>query len=144
VATDASPAMLGYLDRRLESGGVRNVRTAVAELPHVGSQRRFDGALSVGVFNYLEDLDSCLRGLRDVVRPGGWIVFTVPHDSFGGRVYRASELISRHRVWLHTRASAGEAARRSGLEVVASASAGFTRSGLTLVTLAKTDDPGAS
>lgn len=45
----------------------------------------FDAAIAVFVFNYL-DLDDTVRGLselRRVIRPGGRLVFSIPHPAFG-------------------------------------------------------------
>ena len=138
VATDSSQTMLEYLTKRAARANLTNVVTSVAALPALGVERdAFDGALAVGVLNYVEDLDACLSALAAAVRPGGWVVFTVPLDSFGGRIYRATELLSRHRVWLHTPETVSTAADRTGLSVSRFARAGFTKSGLTLATLAR-------
>lgn len=145
LATDGSAAMLSYLDRRVAREDVPNVRTQVTEIPALEVEPRgFDGALAVGVLNYVQDLDACLDAFRAAVRPGGWVVFTVPLDSFGGRIYRASELISRHRVWLHTPDSVSASAGRNGMSVTRFARAGFTKSGLTLVTLARVAGDGVT
>jgi SAM-dependent methyltransferase len=128
LATDSTRAMRGYLERR--TAGIPHVEVGEARLPELDVEGEYDIALTVGVLNYLPDLGECLRALA--ARATEAVVFTVPLDTPGGRLYRASELLSRHRVWLHTPAEVAVTARSVGLRVEHMERAGFTRSGLTL------------
>jgi len=56
----------------------------------VGDARTLDG-LADGVFagvaanlalNNVDDLDAAIQAVRRVLRPGGWLVFTIPHPCF--------------------------------------------------------------
>jgi SAM-dependent methyltransferase len=127
-ATDSTPAMRAYLQRR--TGGAENVTVAEARLPELAVDGEFDVVLSVGVLNYLPDLAACLGAMAARSRKA--VVFTVPLDTPGGRLYRASELLSRHRVWLRSPDEVRRTAGSVGLDVEHMERAGFTRSGLTL------------
>ena len=64
VAIDSSPEMLGYLGERLDREGLHNVEVRSGRLPEsVVSLDGFDGALVVGVLNYVRDLGDSLRSL---------------------------------------------------------------------------------
>jgi arsenite methyltransferase len=73
VGVDASPAMLAVAAHRVE--GRPNVEfheSDVTSLPVPDAA--FDRALSVQVFEYVEDVDKGLRELHRVLRPGGRVV----------------------------------------------------------------------
>jgi cyclopropane fatty-acyl-phospholipid synthase-like methyltransferase len=128
-ATDSTPAMRAYLERR--TNGAPNVSIGEARLPELEDvEGQFDVVLSVGVLNYLPDLGACLRSMA--ARSRNAVVFTVPMDTPGGRLYRASELLSRHKVWLRSPSEVDETAASAGLRIEHMERAGFTRSGLTL------------
>jgi SAM-dependent methyltransferase len=42
-----------------------------------------DGATAALSLNNIDDLDAALRSIRRVLRPNGFLTFTVPHPSFG-------------------------------------------------------------
>jgi 2-polyprenyl-3-methyl-5-hydroxy-6-metoxy-1,4-benzoquinol methylase len=134
AAVDGSPDMLRYLTQRLDREGITNVDAQLGRLPHnLGITGQFDGALTVGVLNYVEDLESGLRALAERVRPGGWVIFTVPLRTLEGWAYLFSEVITRRYAWLRSPAEAVATAAAAGLNVQRMASAGVTADGLTLV-----------
>jgi SAM-dependent methyltransferase len=129
LATDSTPAMRAYLEKR--TANERNVTVGEARFPVLGDvDGTFDLVLTVGVLNYLPDLGECLRAMA--ARASKAVVFTVPLDTPGGRLYRASELLSRHKVWLRSPDEVRVTAEQTGLRVEQMERAGFTRSGLTL------------
>jgi SAM-dependent methyltransferase len=128
-ATDSTPAMREYLAQRIAREGAA-ATVGHARLPALDVDGRFDVVLSVGVLNYLPDLRGCLQAMA--ARSTGAVVFTVPLDTPGGRLYRAGELLSRHRVWLRTPREVEASAAVAGLRVEHMERAGFTRAGLTL------------
>lgn len=137
AAVDSSPEMRGYLRERLIRERVAGVEIRPGRLPDgLGELGRLDGVLSVGVLNYVEDLEASVRSLAAPLKPGGWIVFTVPLLSVEGRVYAAAELANRRRIYLRSPKEVSIFAERAGLGIEASATAGLTRSGLTLVVAA--------
>lgn len=140
VAADCSDEMLGYLERRLRARKLTNVELRSNRLPEpIEHWRRFDAALSVGVFNYVDDLEACLRSVAACLKPSARLVFTVPFQSAEGRAYALSEGLLRRRVWLRSRSEAIAAAMRAGFSSVSTQTAGFTRTGLTLVVSALLD-----
>ena len=134
VAADSSPEMLCYLDGLVVRERLTNVEVRAARLPGgLGLDEKFDGVLTVGTLNYVEDVGASLRSLASVLEPDGWIVFTVPLSSVEGKIYALTELVNRRRIWIHSPEQAVALAENAGLRVVKTASAGFSRFGLTLV-----------
>lgn len=128
--------MLRYLEGFVSREGLANVEVRPARLPdeiEIGLDKKLDGVLTVGTLNYVEDAGEALRTLTSVLKPGGWIVFTVPLSSIEGRVYALTELVNRRRVYLHSLEETVALAENAGLRIVTTASTGFSRFGLTLV-----------
>lgn len=133
-AVDVEPAMRAFLRKRLEREGLTNVTVRAGRLPgQLGAPESFDGALSMGVLQYMPDLDIALGSLAAVVKPGGWLVWSVQMSTLEGRVYWLTEVLSRRRAYLRSPAEVTAAAARVGLCVDRMATAGITRQGLTLV-----------
>ena len=136
VAADSSPEMLRHLEGLVSREGLANVEVRPVRLPDeigIGPDEKFDGVLTVGTLNYVEDAGESLRTLASVLEPGGWIVFTVPLSSIEGRVYALTELANRRWVYLHSLEETVALAENAGLRIVTTASTGFSRFGLTLV-----------
>ncbi len=134
LALDASPAMVTYLAERVAREQVRNVRAQLGAAPApVAGAGVHDGALAVGVLNYLPDLADALRWLAGLVRPGGWLVFTVPLAGPSGRVSVLTGRASKKQVHTYSPASVTEAARRAALAVERTAGAGIAGRHRTLV-----------
>lgn len=134
VATDASSEMLQYLQGRLIQEGLANVETQLARLPNgLETSEKFDGALAVGVLNYVEGLEEALRLLASVLKPGGWVVFNLPLLSAEGRIYALTELVNRRWINILPFDEILALAERAGLQVEMSAPTGLTQGGLTLI-----------
>lgn len=132
IAVDASPAMLGHL--RGELAGRPGVTVRAGRLPdEMPVLEGCDGALAVGVLNYVPDLAAGLAALARPLRPGGWIVVTLPLRSPGGAMYQAGEALTRRRVWLHSPEAARAAARRAGIEPEEAWPVGLSRRGFVLL-----------
>lgn len=136
VAADSSPEMLRYLEGLVIRERLANVEVRTARLPDeivIGPDEKFDGVLTVGTLNYVEDVGAALYSLASVLEPEGWIVFTVPFSSIEGRVYALTELVNRRWIQLHSLKETVSLVENAGLRIVTTASAGFSRLGLTLV-----------
>jgi 2-polyprenyl-3-methyl-5-hydroxy-6-metoxy-1,4-benzoquinol methylase len=130
--------MRAFLEARIEQEGLTNVDLRAGRLPDdlsVGQQ--FDGMLTVGVLNYVVELEDALRSLAAAIKPGGWAIFTVPLTTREGWVYLFTEIIARRYVWLRSPEEAMETAEAVGLQVRRMATAGLSRGGLTLVVYAE-------
>lgn len=135
TALDSSEAMLGYLRDRLAADGVSNVDLVHGCATELDTTKEpsYDGFFAAGVFNYVPDLRATLTAVAAQVRPGGWAVFSVPFDTFGGRLYRIGERLSGRRVWTYGIEQITDLAAASGLTVQDTAGAGLSRRGMTLV-----------
>ena len=136
VAADSSPEMLRYLKDFVVREGLSNVELREGRLPDevgTGPDEKFDGVLTVGTLNYVEDVGAAIHSLASVLRPDGWIVFTVPLSSIEGRIYALTEFVNRRAIQLHSPEDAATLAGNAGLRVVKTASTGVSRFGLTLV-----------
>ena len=75
----AAKAQAGAL--AAEQGGP--LHYAVANLAEVFPNGNCDGAIAVFLFNYLSiaAMEAVLRGCHQAIRPGGFLIFTVPHPA---------------------------------------------------------------
>ena len=134
VAVDSSTDMLGFLSRRLGRAQVSNaslVRGSLGADLELGE--RFDGVVTIGLLNYVPDLDRALQTIAEHLKPGGWGVLSVPLANINGRLYQLGERLSGRRVWTYSPEVFAERAARAGLQVERAQAAGVSRRGLTLV-----------
>ncbi len=142
VSVDSASEMRRYLGKRIGRERLANVEIVPGRLPDkLVSSGTFDGALAIGVLNYVKGLADALRALVSAVRPAGWLIFTVPLTTVEGRIYALTELVNRRRVSLYSLEETTEIADSVRLRVETIAVAGFSRGGLTLVVGGRT--PGA-
>ncbi|MDP8953180.1 MAG: class I SAM-dependent methyltransferase [Actinomycetota bacterium] len=142
VAVEVSEAMNGYLRERLLREGLSNVGVRLGRVEDgVGTAESFDGALAMGPFFYVRDLEEGLRALAAALRPGGWTVFGVPLLTPEGRFFAMNELAARRRVYLRSSGETMRSVEEAGLEVQRSGIAGTSRKGLTLVVQARVSSP---
>jgi SAM-dependent methyltransferase len=134
VAVDASPEMLRYTRERLDREGLFGVETRLARLPPgPRSEEGFDGALAIGVLNYVRDIEGALKMLVSSLKAGGWAVFNVPARSAEGRIYALAEFVNRRRIYLYSLSEIVGLGNRMGLRVEAATPAGLSRGGITIV-----------
>src|SRR3954447_5409945 len=131
---DASEAMLALAERR--APGAELVSAPATALPF--DDASFDGALSVQVLEYVEDVDRVLSELGRVLRPGGRIVLwdvdwpTVSmHSSDPDRMRRALAAWDRHLVHPSLPRTLGARLRQAGFTDVALEGHAFTTTELT-------------
>jgi SAM-dependent methyltransferase len=134
VAVDASPEMLRYTRERLDREGLFGVETRLARLPPgPRSEEGFDGALAIGVLNYVRDIEGALKMLVSSLKAGGWAVFNVPARSAEGRIYALAEFVNRRRIYLYSLSEIVGLGKRMGLRVETATTAGLSRGGITIV-----------
>lgn len=134
VAVDPSEPMRARMHEILSGMPSDGVVVRPGTLPHgLAGLGEFDGALSVGVLDYIDDLGAGLAGLAAAVRPGGWVVATFPHRCLTGRMSSVTGRALGRRVFLRSRAELLAAATDTGLELERCADVGLTRPGRTLV-----------
>jgi ubiquinone/menaquinone biosynthesis C-methylase UbiE len=134
VAVDASPEMLSYARARLDKEGLTRVETRLERLPdRPGPSRSFDGALAIGILNYVHDLEGALRSLTSVLKPGGWTIFNVPLRTAEGRIYSLAEFFLRRRIHLYSVSEIVKLGKRLGLQIEGIATAGLSPGGITVV-----------
>ena len=104
VGIDSSPKMVALARRRL--GGRAEIRRADLGQPLSDLvSGTFDGVLSALVLDYVRDWAPVLGEFRRLLRPGGWLVFSVDHpfDQFydhpNGGDYFATETVERRWNW---------------------------------------------
>ncbi len=77
-AADMSPDMLEYTKKRLEPYDASKYSVFQAELKKIpADDDSFDVVACIGVFGYMEDVDSAIRELKRVLRPGGTLVMSI-------------------------------------------------------------------
>ena len=142
VAVDASPEMLRYARERLDGEGLFGVETRLGRLAAgPGPEGGFDGALAIGVLNYIRDIEGALKALVSSLKAGGWAIFNVPARSAEGRIYALAELVNRRRIYLYSPSEIVGLGERMGLRVEAAVAAGLSRGGITVVVVATKAGP---
>jgi 2-polyprenyl-6-hydroxyphenyl methylase/3-demethylubiquinone-9 3-methyltransferase len=133
-AVDRAPAMLEYLGAHLFRAGLTNVELIQAEVPEcLDSLALADGVVTCGLLDYVGDLQTTLHAICRVLRPGGWLVATVPAATLPGR---AATLIGRamgHRVHATSVSEAVTALRAAGFRDITATTVGLIPPGRTLV-----------
>ncbi|MDL5361059.1 class I SAM-dependent methyltransferase [Halalkalicoccus sp. NIPERK01] len=76
VGLDVSHEMLTYARERIPDADFVQADLG-SDLPLIDDG--FDGITSSLAFHYIKDWESLLRELRRILRPGGWVVFSVQH-----------------------------------------------------------------
>lgn len=131
---EVSEEMNRYLRERLLREGLSDVETRLGRIEDgVGTAEKFDGALALGPFFYVRDLEEGLLALASALKPGGWVVFGVPLLTPEGRLFALNELVARRRVYLRSPEETARSAEKAGLKVERSSIVGTSRRGLTLV-----------
>ena len=104
VGIDASTRMVALARQRL--GGKAEVRRASLDQPLSSFETAtFDGVLSALVLDYVRDWDQVFHEFRRLLRPAGWLVFSVEHPSHqfyaqpNGGDYFATEGVERRWRW---------------------------------------------
>jgi 2-polyprenyl-3-methyl-5-hydroxy-6-metoxy-1,4-benzoquinol methylase len=78
-ARDRSAKMIAQA-RALHAGsGVRFVAPADVEVEVLAGDQSFDAVVCSSVLEYLHDLPGSLRALAGALKPGGWLIATVPN-----------------------------------------------------------------
>lgn len=102
--------------------GLGNLRFEVRDLAELDSEEAFDVVLSVDNLEHLEDDRGQCRRFFRALRPGGWLVVHVPHETrnlFGWRRENFMEIEGHVRPG-YTREGLGALLGGAGLEVVRS------------------------
>jgi SAM-dependent methyltransferase len=119
VAYDREPRMVARLTDTLRRDGIGNVTPRVGLMPAaIVVDEPADGLLAAGVMDYADDLAVWLATCRDAVRPGGWIVATVPFDRGGPRAASPAEGWLAGRVYPRTETEVHDAVAATGVELV--------------------------
>lgn len=119
VTYDREPRMVARLTDTLQRDGIGNVTMRVGLMPFgVAADAPADGLLAAGILDYADDLALWLSTCRDLVRPGGWIVATVPFDRGGPRAASPAEGWLAGRVYPRTKREVREAVAATGLDLV--------------------------
>lgn len=115
---DASTAMVNYLVRRLRRAGSTDIDVDFGRFPDdLRIDGTFDGVLTVGMINYIADLDRTFDRIAERLNPGGWVVFNVPRADGVGRRYANVELLGRRRVYLRSIEQVDHAVTDAGLRL---------------------------
>jgi SAM-dependent methyltransferase len=137
-ALEPSRPMADYLRGRLAREGITNVVVEPGALPHrLGHERGADGAVAVGVLDYLPDLTTSLGALASVLRPGGWLLATSPARTRAGRLAALKGKGAGRRVFTWPQSALLSAAADSGLRIESVTSVGVVSASRTLVWLAR-------
>ena len=83
-AADMSPDMLEFSKKRLAGYDASRYRVYQAECAAIPvPDDTFDVVACIGVFGYMEDVDSAIREIQRVLRPGGTLVMSIRNSQHG-------------------------------------------------------------
>lgn len=116
---DLDPESATIADRRVAAAG--NGSVIHGTITELGSQSSFDLVCAFEVLEHIDDDEAALREWSDLVRPGGWLILSVParHGSLGPHDHVAGHFRR------YTRAELDQLAERVGLGVKRVISYGF-------------------
>ncbi len=82
TALDGSARMIEVARREQQRRGIENVRFDVMDAGALAlPARHFDAVVCSSVLEYIEDDVGLVRRLHDALRPGGWLLVSVPHTA---------------------------------------------------------------
>lgn len=89
VGIDMSERLLEVArqDEEAEPLGIRYIHDDAHHLDTL-PDRSFDGVVSTWSLIDIEDLDGCLKAVARLLRPSGWLVFSITHPCFLGPLAR--------------------------------------------------------
>jgi len=110
TGVDSSASLLEYARRRIETAKLGDrVKLRLADLaePLEFADGSFDGIVSSLVLHYVRDWAPMLREFRRILKPGGWLLFSVHHPAadakrFEPKRYLETELIEDYWDWVGT------------------------------------------
>lgn len=145
VALDASPAMLEHLEARLRREGISNVESSRVSVPEDlrGRSEAYDGIVMIGVFSYIAALEESIAALALLLKPGGWLLFTVVPPSLEGQVHRLTNRLVGSRVYVRPVAEVQRAAGAVGLDLRHLGTDGLTRGGIDSLFVARSNPAAA-
>jgi 2-polyprenyl-3-methyl-5-hydroxy-6-metoxy-1,4-benzoquinol methylase len=88
-ARDSSPAMVEKASTLHPGSGVRFAVVGTANADTVLNDETFDAVICSSVLEYLRDLPECLRLLSAALKPGGYLLATVPNIDHPARRHEA-------------------------------------------------------
>lgn len=124
LVTDASQGMVGVARANIERAGVGD-RLDAQRLDLVADplpQERFDGAWAQLALHHVQDLDTLLRRIHDLLVPGGWLAVVDLDDDRAGAFHANHDDFTGHHGF--DRDAFAERLRRSGFRDVTVRDAG--------------------
>jgi SAM-dependent methyltransferase len=101
LATDISPAILGFAAREARAAGLANVETKVMDGEEIDVEEgSFDAAISRVGFIYFPDQQTALTGIRRALRPGGRLAGVVYSTPEANRFFSIPVSVIRRRAQL--------------------------------------------
>jgi len=89
-ARDRSAKMIAQASALHAGSGVRFVAPADADGEVMAGEQSFDAVICSSVLEYMHDLPGSLRALAGALKPGGWLIATVPNMRHPSRRREAS------------------------------------------------------
>ncbi len=119
VAIDASKGMIEVLRKRINKYRIKKIKTRIASIENFETKEKFDLILSIGVFNYLDDIELVLSKTYNLLKRGGTFIFTVPdRNNVFGWLYAMFWRIFNVKNKLYNKNDLVDALENTGFEVV--------------------------
>jgi len=90
IGVDGSPDMVARCEAQRAELGLDNVSFVQARLPDVGDSlpKQADLVISSSVVEYVDDLDATLRLFASLVKPGGFLLISMPNVTSISRIHQ--------------------------------------------------------
>jgi ubiquinone/menaquinone biosynthesis C-methylase UbiE len=82
TAVDISQNMLQQLAAKMEKEQLKNISLIHGDFMGIDFSERFDVIISFSAIEYIKDKEALFKKMANLLKPGGKLVLTTPHDTF--------------------------------------------------------------
>ena len=97
MGLDASPEMLSYAKKDLGNQAEFSLVNIEEDLSFLGRET-YDGIVSALTITYIENLDKLFKQLRNLLKTGGWFVFSTEHPLYSFQYYQLENYFKTQKV----------------------------------------------
>ncbi len=82
TAVDISQNMLNQMARKIEKSNFENIKQIHGGFMEIDFKNQFDLIVSFSAIEYIKEKEALFRKISSLLKPGGKLILTMPHDTF--------------------------------------------------------------